>query len=157
VPIKGVDTLLEALVGITQEWRVIIAGAGPREGDLKRQAGKLGLAIEWAGEVYGDARDALLAQANLVVIPSRPYAGRQEGMPKVALEALATGAQLLVSDSGGLAEIPKLICHRVPSDDSQALHRAICEVRGGVQAQSPKEWLQQRSWDILGHRVFSGL
>ncbi len=157
VPIKGVDVLLEALVGLAQDWRVIIAGAGPSEGDLKRQARKLGLVVEWAGEVHGEARDALLSQANLVVIPSRPYAGRQEGMPKVALEALAAGAQLLVSDSGGLAEIPKPICHRVPSEDIQALRTAICEVGGGALAQSSKQWLEQRSWEILGPRVFSGL
>ncbi len=157
VPIKGVDVLLEALVGIAQDWRVIIAGAGPSEGDLKQQARKLGLLPEWPGEVHGDARDALLSQANLVVIPSRPYAGRQEGMPKVALEALAVGAQLLVSDSGGLAEIPQSICHQVPSEDRQALRAAICKVRAGAKAQSSQQWLEQRSWESLGPQIFSGL
>tara|TARA_R110002096_G_scaffold44524_10_gene119939 strand:- start:45531 stop:46787 length:1257 start_codon:yes stop_codon:yes gene_type:complete len=159
VPIKGVDLLLQAVAQAgEQPWDICIAGAGPGEQALKNQARELGLTVEWAGEVHGAKRDALLARATLVVIPSRPYQGRQEGMPRVALEALAAGAELLVSDSGGLGEIPESVCHRVPSENASALAAAITAIAGGARAAyRPGHWLEDRSWDAAGPRLLPGL
>ncbi len=159
VPIKGVDRLLSALAQLRQDrWEVCIAGAGPCEHALRAQARELGIDVEWTGEVHGAKRDALLARASLVVIPSRPYQGREEGMPRVALEALAAGAELLVTDSGGLAEIPESVCHRVAADDIPALAGALRSIgQGSVAPYRAGHWLEDRDWDAVGPRLLPGL
>lgn len=158
VPIKGVDLLLRALEGQAHAWDVCIAGAGPSGAELRRQADLLGIEARWFGEVHGDARDALLARANVVVIPSRRYEGREEGMPRVALEALAVGAELVVSESGGLSEIPESICHRVPCEDVPALAAAIAALGQGARAAfGPGHWLEEHDWDALGPKLLPRL
>lgn len=158
VAIKGVDLLLRALEGQAHAWDICIAGAGPSGAELRRQAERLGIEANWVGEVHGGARDALLARANVVVIPSRRYEGREEGMPRVALEALAAGAELVVSESGGLSEIPESICHRVPCEDVPALAAAIAALGQGARAAfGPGHWLDEHDWDALGPRLLPGL
>lgn len=158
VRIKGADILLEALGGIDSDCRVVMAGSGPEQDALKEQARTYGLDVEWRGEVRSEERDQLLAAADIVVMPSREHGGRQEGMPLVALEALASGAQLLVSQSGGLAEIPESICHRVPSEDPLALRAKLSGLLGGDRAAfAPGHWLQSHDWKALGPQLLPGL
>jgi glycosyltransferase involved in cell wall biosynthesis len=158
VPIKGVDLLLEALRDVKGEFRVVVAGAGPEKDALQQQARDYGLEIEWPGEVRGQARDALLAAAEVVVMPSRRDDGREEGMPVVALEALASGAELLVSESGGLAEIPESICHRVPPENAPALRDQLQALLEGKRAAyAPGHWLEEHDWRSIGPRLLPGL
>ncbi|MCP4448508.1 MAG: glycosyltransferase family 4 protein [Myxococcales bacterium] len=158
VPIKGVDILLRSLAAACADIQVIIAGAGPEERSLRSLAKELGLDVAWAGEVHGSARDALLARANVVAIPSRPFEGREEGMPRIALEALAAGAELLVTDSGGLVEIPESICHRVVSCDVDGLSAALKKLARGAKApRGAGHWLENRGWDVLAPRLLPGL
>ena len=93
-------------------------------------------------------------------MPSRESGGRQEGMPLVALEALAAGAELLVSDSGGLAEIPASICHRVPMNNPVALRDKLRDVLDGASAAyagKASHWLENRGWDAVGPQLLPGL
>lgn len=158
VPIKGADVLLDALAETRANLQVVIAGDGPERARLEKKARGLGLDVSFPGEVQGADRDALLARANLVVIPSRPFRGRSEGMPRVALEALACGAELVVTDTGGLAEMPESICHRVAADDPRALARVIETVAAGRQAAyAPGHWLEERGWNALAPRMLPGI
>ncbi len=158
VPIKGVDLLLAALAGVQGHCRVIVAGTGTSEKSLKEQARKLQLDIEWRGEVLAEERNRLLHQARVVVVPSRRFAGRSEGMPLIALEALACKAQLLVSDSGGLAELPASICHRVPAENVGRLRQAIEAIlQGKTAAYEGGHWLEERSWQRVGPKILPGL
>ena len=158
VPIKGVDTLIESLQGLERSCEVIIAGSGPMEKSLKAQALLGGLNIRWAGEVRGEAREQLLSAADVVVVPSREHQGRSEGMPLVALEALASGAQLLTSQSGGLGEIPSSICHHVDPEDPAALRTALRKILDGKKvSQTPERWLASRSWAAVAPVLLRGL
>jgi glycosyltransferase involved in cell wall biosynthesis len=158
VPIKGVDTFIESLQGLERDCEVIVAGAGPLEASLKERAGRAGLHIRWAGEVRDAQRDGLLRAADVVVVPSRAYEGRQEGMPVVALEALACGAQLLCSRSGGLGEIPAEICHHVESENPRALRATLRDIIDGRRAKrGPESWLAGRSWESVAPRLLPGL
>jgi len=160
VPIKGVDWLLRALAQCSLSCKVIVAGEGPCMGALQQQAKELGLAIEWLGAVSTHTRDVLMQQSDVVVVPSRRMDRREEGMPRVALEALAAGAKLIVSQSGGLADLPSSLCRQVPCDDVQALARAMEEAFEEAPAlhNDVRElWLQKRSWSYLAPRILPGL
>lgn len=94
---KGFDTLIEAMRGLPAErFRLTLAGFGPDEAQLGALADGLPH-VELIGPV-GDLA-ALLAQADVVVIPSR-----WEAYGLVAAEARLAGRPVLVSDVDGLPE-----------------------------------------------------
>jgi glycosyltransferase involved in cell wall biosynthesis len=119
VPIKGVDVVVDAMAHVRTPARLVIAGDGPEREQLERRGN-----AQFVGEVDTTTRDELLRRAALVVVPSRVLAnGRTEGMPVVALEALAAGVPVVASAVGGLSELREISC--VPPDDPVALARAI--------------------------------
>jgi glycosyltransferase involved in cell wall biosynthesis len=76
--------------------------------------------VEWWGT--SDDMPAVLAQASVVVLPSR-----REGLPKVLLEAAASGRPMIATDVPGCREVVRhgktgLL---VPMDDDRALAEAI--------------------------------
>ncbi len=107
VDIKGVDVAIEALGYLRAPVRLVIAGDGPERARLEAQArgrDSNASAIEFLGSVDTARRDALLRQASVVVVPSRVTpSGRTEGMPMIALEALAAGVPVVASAVGGLS------------------------------------------------------
>ena len=126
VPVKGVEVALAAFAQVATPARLVIAGDGPQRAELARRAGPN---VALVGAVDTIARDRWLAQASAVVVPSRILkSGRTEGMPLIALEALAAGVPVIASDVGGLRELAAV--HRVPPDDPAALARAIDRVLG---------------------------
>ena len=123
VPIKGVDVVLAALASIDRPVELHVAGDGPARAAL--QAAATRHPCVWHGTVDTTTRDALLAAADVVVIPSRVLpSGRSEGLPQVALEALAAGVPLVATRTGGLADLPAPVV-LVPPDDATALAAAI--------------------------------
>lgn len=121
VPEKGVQVLLAALPHLLAEFpalTLVIAGEGPLRPELEAQAAPFGERVRFAGFLAGDAKAALLAHADLVVMPSL-----YEPFGLVALEALAAGAPLLASDVGGLAGIvtPGVTGELAPPGDAGAL------------------------------------
>lgn len=102
---KGVHVLLEALsrlrrTGVTPSLTVI--GEGPEDGRLKEQAATLGIAEQttFAGTVTGEDLAALLNRHRVMVVPSV----WEEPFGIVALEGMACGCAVLVSDCDGLKE-----------------------------------------------------
>jgi glycosyltransferase involved in cell wall biosynthesis len=125
VPLKGVDVAIRALAHVRAPIELAIAGDGPARGELESLAA--GRAT-FLGAVDETARDRLLAEAAAVVVPSRVVAGgRSEGLPLVALEALAAGVPLVASAVGGLPSLAPAVA-LVPPDDPRALAAAIDRV-----------------------------
>jgi glycosyltransferase involved in cell wall biosynthesis len=120
VPIKGVDTLIEAMAHLPREWRLVIAGDGPERRALEARARKTN--ATFLGAVSTGQRDRLLREASVVVVPSRTVAGRTEGCPTIAIEALAAGVPV-VATVGRASEI-------VRSDEPSALARGIERAMG---------------------------
>lgn len=117
VPIKGVDTLIEAMAHV--DARLVIAGDGPERRALEARARRT--RATFVGAVDTARRDQLLREASVVVVPSRTLAnGRTEGCPTIALEALAAGVPV-VATIGRASEL-------VPPDDPQALAAVIRRV-----------------------------
>lgn len=127
VPIKGFDVLAAALARPARDdvlW--IAAGDGPARAALARTCHAAGVALALPGLLDPGERDALLAVADVCVVPSRPLGRRREGTPLVVLEALAAGAPLVASRVGGIEAIAGPAgAKTVPPDDPGALRRAV--------------------------------
>lgn len=93
---KGHRFLLDAAAGLPV--RLAFAGEGPLRGDVERRAE--GLPVTFHGLLAHDALLALLADADVVAMPST-----HEGLPLSALEAMALGRPVLASAVGGLPEL----------------------------------------------------
>lgn len=104
VPEKGAAILLEA-VALIRRWhrlRLVIGGVGPYREELLRRADAMGLqdCVTFAGWLEDGVVQAAYRYADAAVVPST-----YEPFGIVALEALAAGTPLIVSDTGGLSEI----------------------------------------------------
>ncbi|MGE5372533.1 MAG: glycosyltransferase family 4 protein [Solirubrobacterales bacterium] len=102
---KGVQVLIDAagtILAGCPDAKFVIAGTGPYEHYLKSKARDLGLGekVHFTGYLNDEDRDALYKLAEIAVFPSL-----YEPFGIVALEAMAAGTPVIVSDSGGLAEI----------------------------------------------------
>ncbi len=102
---KGVQVLLDAVPKIIHyhpKTKFIIAGKGPYLTSLKRQARRLGIEqrVYFVGYVNDQTRNSLYQFADAAVFPSL-----YEPFGIVALEAMAARTPVVVSDTGGLAEI----------------------------------------------------
>ena len=97
-PEKGVRTLIDAAVKANV--RLIVLGTGPSEAELKTYA-KDKQNIEFKGFLQGKELRDLIRRARCVALPSEWY----ENGPYSAMEAMASGKPLIVSDKGGLPEL----------------------------------------------------
>lgn len=95
---KGVLNLIEAMKDI--DYKLYILGTGPIEDELKEVAHS-DHNIEFKGFQQGEVLDQYVENARCVVLPSQWY----ENGPYSAMEAMAKGKPLIVSDLGGLPEL----------------------------------------------------
>jgi glycosyltransferase involved in cell wall biosynthesis len=115
-PEKGAGELLDAWEracagsGPPDGRRLVLAGDGPLLGPLRRRAERLP-GVEVTGPQDAAGVGALLRRCGVVVVPSRWY----EGYPRAAVEALAHGRALLVSDLGAL---PAVVAGDDAADDA---------------------------------------
>ena len=97
-PEKGVQTLIDAAIDANVELRIL--GTGPIERQLKdRASGKKNIHFE--GFKQGKELTDYIKNARCVVLPSEWY----ENGPYSAMEAMALGKPLIVSNYGGLPEL----------------------------------------------------
>ena len=136
VPKKGVPVLIEALQQLRADGRepeAIIVGNGPLASDLHRQAEGLAR-LRFLGWQSPEAVADLMSRAALLVVPSIAAAdGDAEGLPSVAMEAMALALPVLASDETGLAGvvIPAETGVLVPARDARALAAAITGLLAG--------------------------
>ena len=103
---KGFDYLLDAFAHASTahpELRLALVGDGDLRGELTERARSLGIAdvVTFTGMVARDRMPAYLGAADIVTVPSIHYDGYVDGLPNVALEALATGSALVATRVGG--------------------------------------------------------
>jgi glycosyltransferase involved in cell wall biosynthesis len=89
--------------------RFVIVGDGPLRGALEAQVAALGLGDRVTLTGVRHDVPALLARADLVV-----FSSDWEGLPLVALEALAAGTPVLSTPVEGMRELPVTV---VPADE----------------------------------------
>jgi glycosyltransferase involved in cell wall biosynthesis len=127
-PLADHATLLAATARVRRERpdaRVLIAGSGDKEAELKALAASLGLgdAVRFLGLVPNAEVAELTAAADLFVLSSL-----LEATPTVALEALACGTPVVSTDNPGGTELRAFFGDDVavvPKADPEALAQAI--------------------------------
>ena len=126
---NGVDTLIEsANIAVKKNNRIIflVVGKGPDSDKVKWRIQQLGIEKNFrlAGFVSDEDLPAYYNAADLFVLPSKSG----EGLPLVALEAMACALPVIATDVGGIREIliddyGKL----VPPNQPELLAKAILE------------------------------
>ena len=121
---KAFDVLLDATARVPEAW-LWLAGSGPLDAGLKRQAAGLGLADRVRFLGWRDDLPALAAAADMIVVPSR-----HEPLGNVVLEAWAQRRPVVAAASQG----PSWLIRNeesgllVPLEDAAALAAAIRRV-----------------------------
>ena len=126
-PIKGLDTLLEAVDLLRRQHpvRCLLAGEGPERANVERLISRrdLGEVVTLLGRRSDVHR--LMRTADVFVFPSRT-----EGMPNALLEAMAAGLPIVTTDVAGCRDLVTdgqegLL---VPPDDPPALAGSMTRV-----------------------------
>ncbi len=165
-PIKGLDTLLDAMARLAAQGRaprLLIVGGDTdepvdgHEAELRRHAGRLGLddRVTFVGAQPQDRLRSYYVAADVTVLPSY-----YESFGMVALEAMACGSPVIASRVGGLATtvVDGVTGFLVPDGDASALAERLDGVladpalrwrigRDGVR------WAAQHRWPCVAESV----
>jgi len=138
---KGFDNLLHAYSRLVRDWDtagvaaedtydLLLAGEGPEKASLESLASSLGLKdrAQFIGRKNHEEAVELFLGCAFFVLSSRA----DEGLPVVSVEALAAGAPMVATRSGGTPEaiqdgVNGLI---IPKDDIDALEAAMHRMAG---------------------------
>jgi glycosyltransferase involved in cell wall biosynthesis len=167
---KGFGYLIDAVAEIDDGAplvRLVFAGDGDLRPDLVERARRLGLGdrVQFAGMVARNDLPAYLAAADIVAVPSVHHQGFVDGLPNVALEAMAAGKPLVATRVGGLPEVVRdgenglLVDER----DAHALASAIRalagdpDVRRRMGEAGRKLVRESLNWSAVGARYASVL
>ncbi len=126
---KGYQHAIAAIRALAPRFpaaRLLLAGAGPYAAQLQQQAH--GAPVELLGHVPNDELPALLAAADVFVMPTVSF----ETFPISLAEAAAAGLPIVASQIGG---IPDMLQHGrlgvlVPPTDETALERELADLLG---------------------------
>lgn len=126
---KGLDILLRSLAGLALPAKAIldVVGDGPELAALRDQAGHLGLTegVRFHGWCSREALPEHYRRADVFVLASR-----DEGMPNVLLEAMASGLPVVATEVAGIDEL----LHEgvggvlVPTEDPGVLRDRLAEL-----------------------------
>jgi phosphatidylinositol alpha-1,6-mannosyltransferase len=164
---KGHDVVLRALARVLvviPDARWLVIGSGPKREPLERLAEKLGVAkaVTFLGGVDDTTRDAVLAEGQVFVMPSRVPPNRcgGEGFGIVYLEASAHGLAVIAGDRGGSVDAVR---HGrtgilVDAEDPAAVADAIVALLGDPArcrrlGEQGKLWAAAHSWPIVARQV----
>ena len=105
---KGHQDVLRAVAALLRDdIDVLIVGAGPEEGRLRRVAADLGISarVELRGFVPYDELPGVHAQASCLVLASLPIWSWEEQFGMVLAEAMASHLPIVAASSGAIPEV----------------------------------------------------
>jgi glycosyltransferase involved in cell wall biosynthesis len=150
---NGVDTLIDsAEKSIRKNPRLVflVVGKGPDFEKVKEKIVQLGIQENFrlTGFVSDDDLPFYYNAADFFVLPSKSG----EGLPLVALEAMACGLPVIATNVGGISEIMKEECGKlVPPNSPDVLAEAILEFSRRELASLRRDLRvmveQEHSWD----------
>lgn len=159
---KGVDVLLEAtrrLAGHGHDLDIRIAGEGALKAEYRAMAASMGIGeqVHFAGFIPDRSLVEFYNACQVFVLPTTDM--RQEGYGLVAMEAMACGVPVVVTDAAGVAGLVR-DCHAglvVPARDPSALAGAIEQFLSdpdlaGYHGTQGRKAVQERfSWRAIAH------
>lgn len=148
---KGVHILLEAVAGLSGNWRLQIIGDGPYLPILKATAKKLGIEKRVTFEPSVPSREMphRLNCLDVLVLPSLTRRHWKEQFGRVLIEAMACEVPVIGSSSG---EIPHLIAEAglvFPEGQADALRQALYRLMGNPELRA--ELGQRGRARVLAH------
>ncbi len=147
VPEKGVQWLIGALDGLP-DVRLVLVGSGAYESELVRQAERRGVELELRGAVDGNDMPKVIAELDVVVVPSLVRPGWAEQFGRVVCESMLVGVPVISSDSGSLAAVVGEGGLTVPELDHEALRAALVSLiddpnRRAELGRAGREWARR--------------
>lgn len=162
---KGVDVLLRALGELAHDgeaFSLTVVGDGPDGTALAALVTELGLVerVAFEGHVTdADRRRSLYLDAGIVVIPSRT-----EGVPLVAIEAMALGRVVVASAVGGIPDIVEdgwsglLVGPEHPDAVAAAIRRAWIDPElASTLASNAREASRDRTADAMARTILDSV
>ncbi len=160
---KGVLTLLEAFHKLRQSGNnseLVIVGDGPMREELAKEAARRGIdkRVTFTGFVDEATLVSAYRSSDVFVLPSL-----YEPFGMVALEAMASGTPVVVSDVGGLSEIVEdghtglKVRPGDPTQLAEALARALVDARLArrLKANGYQMARERYGWDMVGEKTLS--
>jgi glycosyltransferase involved in cell wall biosynthesis len=160
-PIKGIEALLAAcnLLDLESEpWHLEIAGTGPLTyvNSLKSKVAELGLLshVDFIGEVFGEAKEDLFANSDVVLAPSHV-----ENFSMAVAEALAHEVPVIASRGTPWEGLQTRGCGLWVDNDPQSLAAAIREIRAMPLREMGRRgrlWMEREfSWRFVSSQMLA--
>ena len=156
---KGCEMLIDACSRLSRPFSLNIIGDGVESEKLKEKVLTLGLErqIAFLGFMQNEALGRMLNGHRVMIVPSLDV----EGFGIVALEGLACGCKMLVSNAGGLAEAVDGYGEIFQMGDIGALHNLLekCLAEAGVDEMSEGRiaYLKDHSKEIVARKYLKAL
>ena len=152
---KGITTVLRALLALDElgvGFRLVLVGEGTEQEATAALVGRLGLGarVRFAGYVSPDELGALVAAADLGLVPRFPTAGETSA---AALRFLAAGTPVVVSGYAQFLELPAEAALRMaPGRAGVAeLARHVAGLAASARARDAARVAARRAWERGGH------
>jgi glycosyltransferase involved in cell wall biosynthesis len=160
-PIKGIEALLEAcnlLDPESEPWHLDIAGTGPLTyvNSLKWKVAELGLLahVDFLGEVFGEAKEDLFANSDVVLAPSHV-----ENFAMAIAEALAHEVPVIASRGTPWEGLQTKGCGLWVDNDPQSLAAAIREIQAMPLREMGRRgrlWMEREfSWHFVSNQMLA--
>jgi glycosyltransferase involved in cell wall biosynthesis len=156
---NGVDTLLDCANLVVKKNPKIVfvaVGKGPDMENVRQRAMQYGIASNFrlAGFVSDADLPSYYNMADVFVLPSKSG----EGLPLVAMEAMACGLPVVATDVGGIKEVlPRKFGKLVPPNQPKLLADAVLEFASldfaARRADLHAAVKEQFSWDVNVNRL----
>lgn len=104
---KGLKTILEALAILPEQFVAIFVGSGPEKDSLLSSARTLGISdrVRFVPSVTSLEARTLMAQVDVLVLPSRTTTTWKEQFGRVLVEAMYLGVPVIGSCSGAIPDV----------------------------------------------------
>jgi len=155
---KNLDVLIDAFLSLAEDsgWRLVVAGDGPADyvAKLKSKVGSRQDRVLFTGWLEGERKNAVLAGASLLVLPSH-----QENFGLCVMEAMAHSVPVLVSPNVNLAaEIAVANAGWISAIDKEALATTLAEALTdkdelAKRGRAGKQLSQKYSWENAAKKL----